>query len=120
MRLVPVFEELFIRGFILRFALQWDVARKKSMNEPLQATLDEKSVNDVEPGAWSWAALVFSTIAFTSGHHLQEWLAALAFSSLMSLLWIIRKDLISCIVAHSITNISLAFYVFTTGKWNLW
>ena len=118
--LVPVFEELLIRGFILRFAFQWDTARKKAQKSPLQSVLDEKSVNDVAPGAWSSMAIVISTIAFTSGHHFAEWPAAIAFSLLMVFLWIIRKDLITCIVAHSITNISLAFYVFMTGRWNLW
>ncbi len=118
--LVPVFEELLIRGFILRLAFQWDTARKKNHKHPLLYALDEKSVDDVEPGAWSWAAIIISTLAFTSGHHTVEWLAAVAFSILMVLLWIIRKDLISCIVAHAVTNISLAVYIFMTGKWYLW
>lgn len=105
---------------ILRFALQWDNARKNKEKEPLQIALDERSVNNVEPGAWSWGAVAISTIAFTSGHHMQEWPASIAFGLLMSWLWISRKDLISCIVAHSVTNISLAFYVFYTGSWHLW
>ena len=118
--LVPVFEELLTRGFILRLAFQWDTARKKGHKGPLLYVLDEKSVNDVEPGAWSWVAIIISTVAFTSGHHVEEWLAAVAFSILMVLLWIIRKDLISCIVAHAVTNISLAVYILMTGKWYLW
>lgn len=118
--LVPVFEEFFIRGFVLRFALQWDLERKNIQEYPLRNALDEKSVNDVEPGSWSWTALAVSTAVFTFGHHSQEWVAAVAFSLLMAGLWIMRRDLLSCIVAHSVTNVSLAFYVFTTGKWNFW
>lgn len=118
--IVPVFEEIFIRGYILRFAFQWNNERRNKVKEPLLTTLDEKSVNVVEPGSWSWPALFISTAAFTSGHQFHEWFAAIAFSLLMSFVWIIRKDLISCIVAHSVTNICLAFYVFTTGKWNFW
>ena len=74
----------------------------------------------VGPGAWSWPAVAISTAAFTSGHHLHEWPAAMAFGSLMAWLWILRKDLIACIVAHSVTNIALAFYVLKTGNWHFW
>ena len=118
--LVPVFEELLMRGFILRFALQWDNARKNNEKNPLHIALDEKSISSVGPGAWSWPAVAISTAAFTSGHHLQEWPAAMAFGSLMAWLWILRKDLIACIVAHSVTNIALAFYVLKTGNWHFW
>ncbi len=118
--LVPVFEEILMRGFILRFALQWDDARKKRKNEPLHVAMDDRSINNVAPGAWSWAAVVISTAAFTFGHHLQEWPASIAFGALMAWLWIFRKDLIACIVAHSVTNIALALYVFKTGNWNFW
>ena len=118
--LVPVFEELLMRGFILRFALQWDNARKNNEKNPLHIALDEKSISSVGPGAWSWLAVAISTAAFTSGHHLQEWPAAMAFGSLMAWLWILRKDLIACIVAHSVTNIALAFYVLKTGNWHFW
>jgi CAAX protease family protein len=118
--LVPVFEELLIRGFILRFALQWDNARKNNEKDPLHIALDERSISSVGPGAWSWTAIAISTVAFTSGHHLQEWPAAMAFGSLMAWLWILRKDLIVCIVAHSVTNIALAFYVLKTGNWHFW
>jgi len=118
--LVPVFEELLMRGFVFRFALQWWEARKLEEDEPLQAALDEKTINDVLPGAWSWAAVVVSTLVFASGHNVYEWPASIGYGLLMSLLWIVRKDLIVCIVAHSVTNISLAFYVLKTGSWHLW
>jgi CAAX protease family protein len=118
--LVPVFEELFMRGFIFRIAYQWDITRKTADGEPLQITLDTQSVNDVVPGTWSWPAVFLSTIAFVLGHYPQEWLAATAYGLLMVYLWIIRKDLLSCIVAHAVTNISLALFVVTTGRWNFW
>lgn len=118
--LVPVFEELLMRGFIFRLALQWDQARRQGDRQALQTALDERAVNDVGPGEWSWLAIAISTAAFTSGHHLQEWPAAIAFGLLMSLLWVYRKDLLSCIVAHAVTNITLAGYVMLTGSWHLW
>ena len=118
--LVPLFEEILMRGFLLRLALQWDRARRDGKRDPLGVALDESSVNDVAPGEWSWLAVVISTLAFAAGHHPQQWLACMAFGLLMAWLWIIRKDLLSCIVAHAVTNISLAIYVLHTGKWYLW
>ncbi len=118
--LVPVFEELLMRGFIFRLALQWDEARKAKEDEPLQVALDERSVNDVKPGAWTWAAVIISTVVFASGHNVYEWPASIGYGLLMSFLWIVRKDLLSCIVAHSVTNICLALYVLQTESWHLW
>ncbi len=117
--LVPIFEEILMRGFVFRLAFQWGEARRTEEN-PLLFSLDKKSVNDVPPGTWSWAAVVISAIIFTSGHQLYEWPASIAFGLLMAFLWILRKDLIVCIVAHSVTNISLAIYVWKTGSWHLW
>lgn len=118
--LVPVFEEVFIRGYVFRFALQWDEVRKSKVPDAVQTVLDVRSVNDVSAGAWSWAAVIISTIVFALGHTAPEWPASIAYGLLMSLLYIWRKDLLSCIIAHTVTNISLAFYVFFTGKWYLW
>ncbi len=118
--LVPLFEELMMRGFIFRLALQWDQARQRGDREPLQTALDDRSVNTVRPGDWSWLAVAISTAAFASGHLIAEWPAAIAFGLLMSGLWIYRKDLLTCIVAHAVTNITLAGYVLLTGCWYLW
>jgi len=118
--LVPVFEEILMRGFVFRLAFQWGEARRLQEDEPLISSLDEKNIDDVAPGAWSWTAVVVSTLVFTSGHNVYEWPASIVFGLLMSLLWIVRKDLLVCIVAHATTNISLACYVMITGRWNLW
>ena len=118
--LVPVFEELLMRGFVFRLALQWDQARKLGDKEPLQTALDDKSVNEVKAGEWSWMAVAISTAAFTSGHQIEEWPASIAFGLLMSFLWVYQKDLLSCVVAHAVTNIALACYVLLTGNWQFW
>lgn len=72
-------------------------------------------MSEVSPGAWSWAAVGISILAFTSGHAVHEWPAALAYGLLMAGLWINRKDLIACITAHAVTNIALACFVYATG-----
>ena len=118
--LVPFFEEIMMRGFIFRLALQWDTARKKRSGESLQTLLDEHSVNEVKPGQWSWLAVIISTLFFAAGHAMYEWPAALSFGLLMAFLWVYRKDLVACITAHAVANTALALYVFTTGNWHYW
>ena len=118
--IVPVFEELMMRGFVFRLALQWDEFRRAKSATPLLDALENASMNDVRPGAWSMAAVAISTIAFTVGHTVPEWPAAVFYGLLMALLWIMRKDLLSCIVAHGVTNFGLALYVYSTGNWALW
>ncbi len=118
--LVPVFEELLMRGYLLRLALQWDEARRAGESEALPVALDERSILDVAPGAWSGWAVVLSTLAFTAGHAVPEWPASVAYGLLMAGLWIWRRDLLTCIVAHGVTNLTLAAYVWSTGSWGLW
>jgi len=118
--LVPVFEEMLMRGYFFRVALQWDVARRGNSNDPFGKAYDEDNINTVEPGAWSFWAITISTLIFTAGHGVSEWVPAIVYGLLMSWLWIIRKDILSCIVAHGVTNFALACYVKYTGQWGFW
>jgi uncharacterized protein len=118
--IVPIFEELFMRGYIFRVALQWDQARHQGNKRPFEKALDKSCLNNVSPGAWSAWAIAISTVAFALGHHTAEWPAAIAYGLLMVMLWIVRKDLLSCIVAHGATNFALAVYVKLTGQWGFW
>jgi CAAX protease family protein len=117
---VPVFEELLFRGLVLLGAVQWDEARRAGDKDPLGTALHERSVRDVAPGAWTPWAVAISTIAFAAGHAPAEWPAALAYGLLMAALWIVRRDLLSCVVAHGTTNLTLALWVRATGQWALW
>lgn len=97
--LVPVAEELFWRGFLLRWIIAAD----------WQA---------VEPGRYSFKSFVWVTLLFTLAH--PEWLAAATYCILMNLLIYWKKDLWNCIVAHGVSNLCLAIYVLATGTWKLW
>lgn len=118
--LVPVFEELMMRGFVFRLALHWGRERRQGSAAPLQAALDEGSVNEVRPGEWSWTAVLVSTAVFAAGHGMAEWPAAVAYGLLMCGLWVWRGDLVSCIAAHAATNAALALFVLGTGNWQYW
>lgn len=117
---VPVFEELLMRGYVLRLALQWDLARKAGQEDPFGKAFYESSINQVSPGSWSVPAVIISSFVFALGHQTREWPAAVVYGLLMAALWITRKDLLSCMVAHGTTNIALALYVWMTQQWKLW
>jgi CAAX amino terminal protease family. len=118
--MVPLFEELMMRGFVFRLAFQWDQERRAGNRDPLHIALDHRSINEVVPGSWSWPAVILSTLAFTSGHVMAEWPAAVAYGLLMAWLAIHRRDLVACISAHAVTNIALALFVYTTDSWHFW
>ncbi|MCP4451895.1 MAG: CPBP family intramembrane metalloprotease [Planctomycetes bacterium] len=118
--LVPIFEELLTRGFLLRAGVQWDNLRKQGVDDPLDTTLNACSIAEVQPGQITTLAVIISTVGFAAGHTMAEWPAAIAYGLLMVALWVIRKDLLSCIIAHGTTNIALGIFAKATGQWGLW
>jgi hypothetical protein len=97
--LVPLVEELFWRGFLLRWIISPD----------WQA---------VELGRYTFKSFLWVTLLFTLAH--PEWLAAASYCMLLNLLLYWKKDLWNCIVAHGVSNLCLAIYVLATGTWSLW
>jgi membrane protease YdiL (CAAX protease family) len=118
--LVPLVEELWCRGYLLRVALQWDEARRGKATDPLRVALDERDLRDVAPGAWSVAAVAASTLLFALGHAPAEYLAAVVYGLLMAGLWIARGDLLTCVVAHGVSNAALGGWVVSQRAWGLW
>ncbi len=118
--LVPLAEELLMRGYLLAVLVQWQRARRAGEADPLRHTLASRSIAELEPGDWTWLALLLSSLVFAAGHAPAEWPAALAYGLLMGGLWIVRRDLLSCVIAHAATNATLAFTVLATGRWELW
>jgi membrane protease YdiL (CAAX protease family) len=118
--LPPLFEELLLRGWVLGVAVQWERARREGRARPLDVALDERSIRELEPGAWTPLAVALSTAIFALGHAPGHWPAAAAYGLLMCGLWIARRDLVSCVAAHATTNAVLAGYVRASGNWALW
>ncbi len=118
--LVPVFEELLMRGYLFRLTSQWEQIRQTENNNALALTLDHSSISDDLPPSWSIPAVVVSTLFFTMGHAMHEWPAAFAYGLLMIFLLIRTGGILACIIAHGITNLTLGIYVWFTGQWGLW
>jgi CAAX prenyl protease-like protein len=97
--IVPIAEELFWRGFLLRWLISADWEK-------------------VPLGRFSVSSFVVVTLLFTSAH--PEWFAAAVYCTLLNLLLYWKKDLWSCVVAHGVSNLVLGIYVLTTETWWLW
>ena len=118
--LPPIFEELLMRGWILGLVVQWDQARRAGAEAPFGEALDRRSIRELEPGAWTPLAVGISSVVFALGHTPVEYLAGVAYGLLMAGLWIVRRDLVSCIAAHAVTNVTLALWVRASDSWGYW
>ena len=98
--IVPIVEELFWRGWLLRWLIDNDFRR-------------------VPLGAWSASSFVITTLLFASEHG-PYWDVGLLAGAAYNL-WIVRtKSLGDCILAHAVTNGLLSAYVIAGGKWEYW
>ena len=93
--------------------------RKNKSTEPLFTALDESSLLDVKSGAWTWPAVLISSLAFTLGHTSSNGWQLLPTACLFPVMGK-KGGSSSCIVAHGTTNLVLAIFVFMTGQWGFW
>jgi CAAX prenyl protease-like protein len=97
--LVPVVEELFWRGFLLRW-----------LNAP---NWQQQKLGQFTPFSCGGVVLLFTLVH-------PEWLAAAVYCVLLNGLLYWKKDLWNCLVAHGVSNLILAIYILCTGHWELW
>jgi CAAX prenyl protease-like protein len=97
--LVPVVEELFWRGFLLRWLMSPEFERRELYR-------------------FTPSSFVAVTLLFAAAH--PEWFAAAVYSALLNGLVYWKRDLWSCIVAHGVSNAILGVYVLSTHSWELW
>jgi uncharacterized protein len=98
---VPLIEEIFWRGFLLRYVIREDFE-----NVPL--------------GAFTWLSFGMVTICFAFEHNFSDMPAALATSALYNFLIYKTRSLGSCVLAHALTNLGLGLYVMATKQWGFW
>ncbi|MEY2489734.1 MAG: protease family protein [Verrucomicrobiota bacterium] len=98
---VPLVEEIFWRGFLLRYFI----------NEKFYA---------VPMGAFSWLSFVVVTVGFGFAHARADWIAALIAGALYNCVAYRTKSLTSCVLAHAITNLLLGLWIMKTGQWGFW
>ncbi|OGM03140.1 CAAX prenyl protease-related protein [Candidatus Woesearchaeota archaeon RBG_13_36_6] len=96
---VPLTEELFTRGFLIRYfaAKEW----KK-----------------VPTGKFTWLSFIVTVLFFGFSHN--RWLPGLIVGILLNILLYKTKNLGDCIIAHGFANLLVGLYVTYTNSWFLW
>ncbi len=97
---VPFVEEVFWRGFLLRYLANEDFPR----------------------AAYRFHPLAFGVVVagFTFEHGSADWLAAAFVGALYNLLAIRTQSLGACVLAHAVTNAGLGAYILATRQWGFW
>ena len=98
---VPFFEELFWRSFVVRWIVDPDDFRKVPIGR-------------VTLGAGAITAALFAL------EHPAEWLPALLTGGLWAWLLHQTRSVSACFVSHAVANLGLGIYVLATGQWKFW
>ena len=99
--IVPFVEELFWRGFLLRFLVRENFAA-------------------VPFGTFTWRSFLISSFAFCLEHQPSDWAAAVLTGALFNIVAYRTRSLAACVLAHAVTNLALALYILRTGQWGFW
>jgi CAAX prenyl protease-like protein len=97
--LVPLFEELFWRSFLIRWIIDQDFTR-------------------VPLGTVTPVAAGITSALFAAAH--PEWLPALLTGLAWAWLLWRTKSLGACVVSHAVANLALGAYVLATREYGLW
>ena len=97
---VPVIEEFFLRGFLMRFvvAAEW---------------------REVPIGKVNALAVLIGTLLYPLVTHPAEALAAVVWFSMVTWLMLKTRNIWDCVAAHAVTNLLLGIYVVVSGEWQL-
>jgi CAAX prenyl protease-like protein len=95
--IVPIIEEFFTRGFLVRFVMDVDWFR-------------------IPFGKLNRLGLITS-IGFPMLMHPGELFAAFAWFGLITWLMVRTRNIWDCVAAHAVTNALLGAYVLATGEW---
>lgn len=99
--IVPLVEEIFWRGFLLRYLINQDFTR-------------------VPIGAFSWLSFGVTTAGFMLEHGPADYPAAIITGVLFNVVAYTTRSLGACVLAHAVTNAILGVYVLRTGQWGFW
>ena len=96
---VPLMEELFWRGFLLRWLVKDDFKH-------------------VPVGTFTPLSFAATIVLFGVEH--EQWLAGMICGALYNALLYRTKNLTDCVVAHATSNALLAAWVIARGDWKFW
>lgn len=98
---VPLVEEIFWRGFLLRYLIS-------------------EKFTTISIGAFSWLSFLVVSLGFALAHSRADWIGALLCGMLYNLVAYRTRSLASCVVAHAVTNLLLGLWIMQTRQWGFW
>ncbi len=98
--LTPIFEELFLRGWLIRY-------------------VDNENWWTLSLGQLSLKACIAATLYGVVAHP-GEFFAALIWFSLVTFMMKRTQNFWDCVVAHMVTNLLLGIWIVSSGDWFLW
>jgi CAAX prenyl protease-like protein len=98
---VPLLEEIFWRGFLLRYVI------------------DEK-FERVPFGTFSWRSFGIVTLLFALSHSKADWITALLAGAIFNGVAYRTKSLSTCVAAHATANLLLGLWIVRTKEWGFW
>ena len=100
---VALVEEIFWRGFLMRFVCDWEGDYWK---QPF--------------GRRHWLSYCIVTGLFVTAHAPVDYAGALVYGSLTYLLCVWSKSLGACVAMHATANFLMGIYIMQTGHYGLW
>jgi len=100
---VALIEEIFWRGFLMRFLLDLDGNYWK-----------------VPFGKPAWISFVVVTLLFVLAHAPIDYAGALVYGTLTYGVAVWTKSLLACVVMHGVANATMGCYALVYGKLGLW
>ncbi|MFT5443866.1 MAG: CAAX prenyl protease-like protein [Myxococcota bacterium] len=92
----PIFEELFIRSFVMRYA---------------DCYMRPGDFRTIEIARYTLRSFVTTVVVFTVAHAFWEWWVAVPWVVATNLWFYLRKDMAAPILVHASTNASILIYV---------
>jgi CAAX prenyl protease-like protein len=99
--IVPVIEEFFLRGLVMRYFLAHEWWK-------------------VPIGVISPTAILAGTLVPIAMHPLSELLAVIVWFSMVTWLMVKTRNIWDCVAAHAVTNAMIGAWVLYSGDWFLW
>lgn len=98
---VPLLEEIFWRGFLMRYLIKEDFTR-------------------VTFGTYSPLSFFGVAVAFMLVHSPADYPAALLTGLIYNGVAVRTRSLFACVLAHAVTNLALGIYILNTKQWGFW
>ena len=96
---VPLMEEIFWRSFLIRY-------------------IDKPDFLSLPVGRFSLLSFALTAVLFGLEHNMVA--AGIMAGAAYNALLYKTRSVAHCVLAHSVTNLSLGIYVIWTGSWNFW